>query len=175
MRADAQAFAKVFSDTSEAGVILRRAYNICKNSAYESLAQDQADSEAACRELSAIGKKNWPSLTPAQRFARAFETNPELAKRAHKRPSVFSTSYPHPAVAKAMPLTNTTPATQPVFTTETDPVNPEQALAQLKEIGRQRWPSASAAQQFMNAVTDVNNADLVTAALRPTGSSPARQ
>src|SRR5215813_868567 len=169
MRADAQAFAKVFSDTSEAGVILRRAYNICKNSAYESLAQDQADSEAACRELSAIGKDRWPSLTPAQRFARAFETNPERAKRAHRRPSVFG-AYPHP-VAKAVPLTNATPpATKPVTTTETDPVSPEAALAQLREIGRQRWPSASAAQQFMNAVTDVNNVDLVTAALRPTGS-----
>src|SRR5262249_733740 len=172
---DAQAFAKVYSEQSEGGVVLRRAFQVAKNSAYQgALDSAEKDAAAACAELTKIGKDRWPSLTPAQRFARAFETNPELAKRAHRRPSVFG-AYPHP-VAKAVPLTNATPpATKPVTTTETDPVSPEAALAQLREIGRQRWPSASAAQQFMNAVTDVNNVDLVTAALRRTGSSPARK
>src|SRR5262249_53319919 len=43
---DAQAFARVFTDSSEAGVILRKAFQIAKNAAY---ATDLADSEAACK------------------------------------------------------------------------------------------------------------------------------
>jgi hypothetical protein len=38
--------------------------------------------------------------------------------------------------------------------------SPEAALAQLAELGRRRWPTASAAQQFTNAFTDPANAKL---------------
>jgi len=90
---EAQAFARVFTDQSEAGVVLRKAFQVVKASA---CAADTADADAAMRELVAIGKSRWPSLTTAQQFARAFETNPDLAKRAHRRPSVLSTSFPFP-------------------------------------------------------------------------------
>jgi|SRR5262249_22676712 len=174
---DAQAFAKMYSEQSEAGVVLRRAFAVAKNAAYANAVESaEKDSAAACAELAAIGKQRWPSLTKAQQFARAFETNPAIAKRAHNRPSIFSTSFPHP-VAKAVPLTNVHGVTlTPQSVTETNVDSPEAALAQLREIGRQRWPSASESQAFINAVTDPLNADLVRAALGPPkGSSPARQ
>ena len=167
---DAMAFAKVFTDSSEAAVLLRRAVQVTKNSAYEDAVDD---SEAACAELAKIGAERWGSLTKAQQFARAAETNPALLAKAHRRPSIFS-AFPHPT-AKAFPRTNVDVTVKPVYTTETDPVSPEAALAQLRVIGRQRWPSESEAKQFLNAVTDPENAALVTAALRPTGSSPPRQ
>jgi len=89
----AQAFARAFSAQDEAGIILRRAFNVCKNSALQADVDDSAD---AMRELVEIGERRWPSLTTAQQFARAFETNPELARKAHRRPSVFSTRFPFP-------------------------------------------------------------------------------
>jgi len=89
---EAQAFARVFSDQSEAGVVLRKAFNVVKAAAHTA---DVDDSAEAMRELVEIGKRRWPSLTPAQQFARSFECNPELAKRAHKRPSPL-TSFPFP-------------------------------------------------------------------------------
>ena len=88
------AFAKFYS--SEDGASLRRAIEIAKNASFTGDAEAEADAAAACRELQAIGKARWGSLTPSQQFARAFETNPELAKRAHRRPSVFGTSFPFP-------------------------------------------------------------------------------
>src|SRR5262249_17329316 len=171
---DAQAFAKVYSEQSEAGVVLRRAFQVAKNSAYHNAIEDaEKDAAAACAELTAIGKARWPSLSRAQQFAPAFETNPAIAKRAHRRPSAFrSTSFAQP-VAKS-PLTNVDGVTlTPQSVTETNVDNPEAALAQLREIGRQRWPSASQSQAFINAVTDPENAALVRAALgSPKGSSP---
>ena len=169
---DAVAFSRVYCDTSEVGTILRKAIQICKNAAYEDAVDD---SEAACAELAKIGAQRWPSLTKAQQFARAAETNPALLAKAHRRPSIFG-AFPHPKIEKAMPLVNVKPPGKPVYTTETDPVSPDAALAQLRAIGRQRWPNASESQSFINAVTDPNNAALVTAALGPpSGSSPARQ
>jgi hypothetical protein len=168
---DAMAFAKVFTDSSEGAVLLRRAVQIAKNSVFESAVDD---SDAACAELAKIGKERWPSLTKAQQFARAAETNPKLLAKAHRRPSVFS-AFPFP-VAKA-PLTNVDGVTlKPVATTETSIDSPEAALAELKRLGAQKYPSASASQQFINAVTDFENGDLVRVALGPPkGSSPARQ
>jgi len=89
---DAQAFAKIFTDQSEAGVVLRRAFAVAKNAAYQS---NVDESEAACKELAEIGKQRWPSLTRAQQFARAAETNPSLLAKAHRRPSPLST-FPFP-------------------------------------------------------------------------------
>src|SRR5262249_6913708 len=80
---DAMAFAKVFTDASEVGVLLRRAIQVAKNAAYEDAVDD---SEAACAELAKIGAQRWPSLTKAQQFARAAETNPALLQKAHRRP-----------------------------------------------------------------------------------------
>jgi hypothetical protein len=55
--------------------------------------------------------------------------------------------------------------------------DPAEAIAQLKEIGRQRWPSATEAQQFEKAFTDPANAEIAAKAYRrpgPTRLSPSR-
>ena len=167
------AFAKLYEESQE----LRDAIEIAKAATFQNdlAVEFEKDAHDAMAELNKIGKAKWPSLTPAQRFARAFETNPELAKRAHRRPGP-STSFPHPT-AKAFPRVNVDGVTlSPVYTTETSPTSPEAALAQLRALGRQKWPTASEAQSFLNAVTDPENADIVNLALaRPTGSSPPRQ
>jgi hypothetical protein len=87
------AFTKLYEESRE----LREAIEIAKSAALQSAVADEIERDAkeAMRELNQIGKARWPSLTPAQRFARAFETNPELAKRAHRRPGP-STSFSHP-------------------------------------------------------------------------------
>jgi hypothetical protein len=47
-----------------------------------------------------------------------------------------------------------------------------EAIAQLKELGRRKWPTASEAQQFANAFTDPANARLAAKAhKRPVPSS----
>lgn len=76
-----------------------------------------------------------------------------------------------------MPLVNVDNITlTPQYVTETDPVSPDKALAQLRALGRQKWPNDSEAKSFLNAITDPENADLVNRALaRPTGSSQGRQ
>jgi len=166
------AFAKLYEESEE----LRDAIEIAKGALLADAVTAAAEKDAAeaCAELTKIGKARWPSLTPAQRFARAFETNPEIAKRAHRRPGP-STSFPQP-VAK-MPLVNVDGVTlTPQYVTETNVDSLEKALEQLRALGRQKWPTLSEAQSFLNAVTDPENAPLVRAALhRPTGSSPARQ
>src|SRR5262249_31871929 len=102
-RQDGETAAKCFSRHYEAdtadGLALRKAVEITKNAPLQDDAAAEAEKDAteAMRELVAIGKSRWPSLTPAQQFARSFECNPELAKRAHRRPSVFSTSHPFPS------------------------------------------------------------------------------
>jgi len=167
------AFSKLYTESSE----LRDAIEIAKgvalqNDVADALAQD---GEAACAELTAIGKARWPSLSPAQRFARAFETNPTLAARAHRRPGP-STSFPHPVAKAKADLVASLYDPKPTTSTETNVDDPAEALAQLRALGRQRWPSKSEAESFLLAITDAENADLVNRALAtPKGSSPARQ
>jgi hypothetical protein len=120
-------------------------------------------------ELTAIGKQRWPSLSRPQQFARAFETNPELARRAHVRPGP-STSF---AFAKKQPERA---SLEPRVADAQNVDDPNEALAQLREIGRQKWPSESEAESFLRAMTDPENGDLIRRALaRPTESSPPRQ
>jgi hypothetical protein len=67
---DAAAFAKIFSAQDEAGILLRKAYNVVKNAAYTA---GQDASAEAMRELQAIGKRCWPGLTPHHQFARRWK------------------------------------------------------------------------------------------------------
>jgi hypothetical protein len=53
----------------------------------------------------------------------------------------------------------------PRVTDELNVNDPEKALAQLRELGRQKWPSESEARQFLNAMTDSQNASLIRRAL----------
>jgi hypothetical protein len=169
----AMAFSKLFMESSE----LREAIEIAKGAALQDAvaAEIEKDSRAAMDELVAIGKARWPNLSPSQRFARAFETNSELAKRAHRRPGP-STSFAHP-VAKNLAAPVVDP--KPIFVGDDvalDVDDPRAAVEQLKEQGRSRWPSASALEQFERALTDPENAELVRVAFAtPTGSSPPRR
>jgi len=99
-RQPGESAAKCFSRHYEAdtadGLALRKAVEITKSAPLQDDSEATADAEAACRELQKIGDNRWPSLSPAQRFARAAETNPSLLAKAHRRPSVFSTSFPWP-------------------------------------------------------------------------------
>jgi len=170
---DAQAFEQLFTDQSDAGIILRKAYYVVRNSGLEI---ENLDAVEAYHELEVLGKRDYPNLTPAQRFAKAFESHPDLAARAHVRPGP-STSFAHPpSITKAMPLTNTRVSVQPLVSDNANVDSPEKALAQLRIIGRRRWPSVPEAESFLRAVTDAENADLVNLALStPKGSTPPRE
>jgi len=174
------AFAKMFSATDEAGATLREAIQVAKNAALQDAvtAEIERDSREAMDELVAIGKQRWPSLTKAQQFARAAETHPALLNRAHRRPGP-STSFAFPRAHEvAKTLAAPTFDLMPRVADETDVDDPAKAIAQLKELGRQKWPTASEAEQFLNAVTDAENAELIARALgrrAPTASSPPRQ
>lgn len=165
-----QAFAKLFLESRE----LQQAIEISKSAALadDVTAELEKDSRAACAELSAIGKARWPNLTPAQRFVRAFDTSPELAKRAHRRPGPTS-SFKHPVAKAGLAAPVVDP--KPTFA-DVDIDDPRRAVEQLKEQGQSRWPSATALEQFERALTDPENAELVRRAFaRPTGSSPPRR
>jgi hypothetical protein len=53
------------------------------------------DPSAALDALHRIGHERWPEASEAVRFTRAFEANPELARKAHVRPSA-TTFFPMP-------------------------------------------------------------------------------
>jgi hypothetical protein len=58
-------------------------------------ARNVDDPSAALAALHRIGRERWPEASEAQRFTRAFEAHPELARKAHVRPSATS-QYPFP-------------------------------------------------------------------------------
>jgi hypothetical protein len=61
-------------------------------------AQDVDNPSAAVdayEQLVRIGREKFSHLTPAQQFEKAFETHPELARQAHRRPAP-TTSFPMP-------------------------------------------------------------------------------
>jgi hypothetical protein len=106
---DAQAFAKVFSAQDEAGVILRKAFNVVKAAGaapYFDLkpvfvggedARDVDDPRKVIAQLQELGRQKWPTATEAVQFANAFTdpANAKLAAKAHRRPSP-TTSFPFP-------------------------------------------------------------------------------
>jgi hypothetical protein len=166
----AGAFAKLFMESSE----LREAVEIAKSAALQDAvtAEVERDSRAACAELAAIGKQRWPSLSSAQRFARAAETNPAILARAHRRPGP-SVSFPHPVVKEKQPMVA---SLEPRVSDETNVDDPARALEQLKQIARERWPNESEAQAFINVMSNAEYGELINRALaRPTESSPPRQ
>jgi hypothetical protein len=93
-----------------------------------------------------------PELRPNAAFTKIYEGSIEI-RRAY-------------AVLKAAPfVANSTPLQ--VGGADTRDLGDEsEAIAQLKQIGRDRWPTASEAQQFANAMTDPKNAALAQKAHR---------
>jgi hypothetical protein len=63
-------------------------------------AQDVDDPQAALdayARLQEIGRQRWPDASEAVQFTRAFEANPALAVKAHKRPTApAGGAYPFP-------------------------------------------------------------------------------
>jgi hypothetical protein len=164
----AMAFAKLYEESAE----LRGAIEVCKNAMFEDAmsAELERDARKACEELAAIGKQRWPNLAPASRFARAFETNPELAKRAHRRPGP-STSFPFAKEKQPMRA-----SLEPRVADNQNVDDASEALAQLRQIARDRWPNESEAQAFINVMSNAEYGELIHRALgRPTESSPPRQ
>jgi hypothetical protein len=112
---EAQAFQKVFLADDEEGRMLQRAHQITKSAtaAFEVTIVDVGDethrtvndteSSEAYQQLEALAAKlheaatgQGQKLTKEQAFARAFESNPELARKAHRTPVGGSTHYPMP-------------------------------------------------------------------------------
>jgi hypothetical protein len=97
---EAQAFAKLYEIPE-----VWRACNVLKAAAPYFDPQVQVvggadarnvdDPSAALAALHRIGRERWPEASEAQRFTRAFEANPELARKAHVRPSATSV-FPYP-------------------------------------------------------------------------------
>src|SRR5262249_24484409 len=105
----AVAFEKLFSDSSEDGVILREAHSIAKTvyaaPMYDlkpmfvggEAALDVDDPSEAIAQLQRIGAQKWPTASEAQQFENAFTdpANAELARKAYRRPAA-TTLYPFP-------------------------------------------------------------------------------
>jgi hypothetical protein len=126
----------------------------------KSMVQDQKSyglTEPEIVELiSEEAQAEFPSLSKAQAFDRAYSdpANAVLRKAIN--------------VAKAMPfVADLTPAV--VGGEDTRDLSDEsEAYAQLQELGRQKWPTATEAQQFTNAISDPKNAALAAKAhVRP--------
>jgi hypothetical protein len=101
LRPDA-AFAKVWADSGAEGLALRKASVVLKETPWVepirvdytprmvggASARDLSDQSEALRNLAELGQQRWPGLSKEQQFARAFESRPDLAVKAHRRPSV---------------------------------------------------------------------------------------
>jgi hypothetical protein len=97
-----QAFSKVYTASTPDGLLLRKACAIAKAASWTNAApvfdpqiqvvggadaQDVNDATAAMEALHEIGRLRWPEASEAQQFTRAFESRPDLAAKAHVRPS----------------------------------------------------------------------------------------
>jgi hypothetical protein len=91
----------------------------------------------------------FPQLTKAQAFAELYKTE-----------SVWRAC----AIAKAMPFhANVTPLVVggvDAMHEGVDDTERSEAMAQLQELGRRKWPTASEAQQFANAFSDPVNKEI---------------
>jgi hypothetical protein len=75
-------------------------------------------------------------------------------------------------VAKSMPLVVSLEPLQVGGESARDVNDPSEAIAQLKQLGRDKWPTATEAQQFANAFTDPVNRELSSRAhVRPSANT----
>jgi hypothetical protein len=109
-------------------------------------------------------KAQHPELTDAAAFAKLYQI-PEVWRACAVLKSM-------PFVADVTPLVVGGEAAQDVN-------DPTEAIAQLKQLGARKWPTATEAQQFANAFTDPVNRELAAKAHRrptapPGGAYPYR-
>jgi hypothetical protein len=102
-----RAFAKVFSEQSEQGTLIRKAHAVVKSMPIMADltplvvggedARNVNDPSAAIAQLQELGRVRWPGATREQQFSRAFAdpANRDLAKQAHQRPAP-TTTYEFP-------------------------------------------------------------------------------
>jgi hypothetical protein len=111
---------------------------------------DEHDFTAA---VTSYAQSLYPNDRADTAFAKVFAAE-EVIRRAH-------------AIVKSMPIQVTldprVTSGDGVFQDTLSNTESSQAYAQLKELGRQKWPTASEATQFANAFTDPANAKLAAA------------
>jgi hypothetical protein len=116
--------------------------------------------------VSKIAAERYPGLTQAQAFDKVYSDRGEEGLALRKAVSI----------AKAMPfVADLTPLVVGGVDATHEAINStesSEAYAQLKELGRRKWPTASEAQQFANAFTDPANRELAQKAHR-TPTPPA--
>jgi hypothetical protein len=111
-----------------------------------------------------IAAERYPAMSPSQAFARIYASGSDEAR-------VLASAI---AIAKAAELSMLQP-TMVGGTAAQDLNDPAQAIAQLKELGARKWPTASEAQQFERALTAPENHALARKAVprpQPTTSFP---
>jgi hypothetical protein len=100
-----------------------------------------------------IAAERWPALSEAQAFSKIYTD--QGAEGRLLREAI--------AIAKAMPLQV---GGVDAVREANDATEQSKAFAQLQQIGRDRWPTATEAVQFANAMTDQKNAVLAQKAHR---------
>jgi hypothetical protein len=112
--------------------------------------------EEICSAVGKIAVERWPELSESQAFSRIYTS---ATDEAHVLQKAIAIAKSMPFIAADAPLMVGGAAAQ-------DLGDPAEAIAQLKELGRRKWPTASEAQQFARAMTDPNNAKLAASAHR---------
>jgi hypothetical protein len=108
--------------------------------------------------LTEQAKREYPELSPAQAFEKLFTAPTAVGEMLRQAHSITKT-------AGAAPYFDL----KPMFVggeDARDVDDPAKAIAQLKELGRQKWPTESEAEQFARAFTDPANAKLAAKAHR---------
>jgi hypothetical protein len=112
--------------------------------------------EEICSAVGKIAVERWPELSKEQAFSKIFTASTDEARVLQKAIEI----------AKAMPFVFADTPLQVGGAAAQALDDPTEAIAQLKQLGRDKWPTASEAVQFANAMTDPKNAALAQKAHR---------
>jgi hypothetical protein len=110
--------------------------------------------------VSTVAHERWPQLTEAQAFDKVYSDRGEEGRVLRQAIDVAKAM---PFVADLAPLVVGGVDAMHAAVSDTES---SEAYAQLQQIGRDRWPTASEAQQFANAFADPKNAALAAKAHR---------
>jgi hypothetical protein len=103
-----------------------------------------------------VAAERHPELSPAQAFAKVYTAATDEAR-------VLQNAI---AIAKAMPVVADLTPVMVGGEDARDLSDESEAIANLKELGRRKWPTATEAQQFANAFSDPVNRELAQKAHR---------
>jgi hypothetical protein len=127
---------------------------------------DTGDSPVSERELvdalTKAASEAYPELSPPAAFAKLYVAEESVWRACAVAKNV--------EIASLQPLVVGGPDAMHAAVDETES---SEAYAQLQRIGRQRWPSASEAQQFSRAFTDPANRELAMKAHRRPSGHPS--